>query len=91
MADFNKKLEEEKPKEEPKKPEDMTDQEKEELAAKKAEENLRKLKEFDKYLKEAPKFNFNTNVFKNVKFALEESEVKKDEELVTELAKFLKD
>lgn len=34
----------------------MTQQEREEFAAKKAEENMKKLKEFDKYLKEATKF-----------------------------------
>jgi hypothetical protein len=49
------------------------------------------LREFDKYLKEAPKYQYNTNVFKNVKFAIEEGEVKRDEELVQELAKFLKE
>lgn len=69
----------------------MTDKEKEEYQTKRAEENLRKLREFDKYMKEAPKFVFNTNVFKNVKFAMPEEEVKKDEELVEELAKFLKE
>lgn len=53
----------------------MTEQEREELAAKKTDENLRKLKEFDNYLKEAPKFIYNTNVFKNIKFAVEETEV----------------
>lgn len=69
----------------------MNDQEKEAAQAKRAEENLRKLREFDKYMKEAPKFTFNTNVFKNVKFAIPEEEVKKDEELVEDLAKFLKE
>jgi hypothetical protein len=42
-------------------------------------------------IKEAPKFTYNTNVFKNVKFAIPEEEVKKDEELVEELSKFLKE
>lgn len=69
----------------------MTPEEKEAYSAKKAEENIKKLKEFDKYLKEAPKFTFNTNVFKNVKFAHPDDEIKKDEELVEELAKFLKE
>lgn len=84
MGEFNKQLEEERSKDEVavKKPEEMTEQEREDYSAKKGEENLRKLKEFDKYLKEAPKFIYNTNVFKNVKFAIEETEVKKDEELV---------
>lgn len=42
-------------------------------------------------MKEAPKFTYNTNVFKNVKFSLPEDEVKKDEQLVEDLAKFLKE
>lgn len=42
-------------------------------------------------MKEAPKYIYNTNVFKNVKFALPEEEIKKDEALVEELAKFLKE
>lgn len=42
-------------------------------------------------MKEAPKFVYNTNVLKTVKFASEEAEVKKDEELVEDLAKFLKE
>ena len=82
IAEYNKKLEEDKKDVVQKKPEEMTDQEKDELATKRAEENIQKLKEFDKYLREAPKFQFNTNVFKNVKFAMDEAEVKKDEELV---------
>lgn len=42
----------------------MTDKEKEEAAQKRAEENLRRLKEFERHLKEAPKYQFNSNVFK---------------------------
>ena len=89
IAEFNKKYE---PLLDPKKVETMSEEEKEEFAKKRAEENLEKLKEFDKYLKEAPKYIFNTNVFKkDVKFAMDEQEIKKDEELVQELAKFLKE
>jgi hypothetical protein len=40
---------------------------------------LKKLREFERLIKEAPKFTYNTNVFKNVKFAIPEEEVKKDE------------
>lgn len=92
MKDFQKALEEEK-KDEPKREEgkELTDAEKEEITKKRQEENLRKLKEFDKYIKEAPKFIYNTNVFKNVKLAMAEDEIKKDEALVEELAKFLKE
>ena len=69
----------------------MNDQEREAAQAKRAEENLRKLREFDRLMKEAPKFTFNTNVFKNVKFAISEEEVKQDEDLVEDLSKFLKE
>jgi protein TIF31 len=69
----------------------MTEQEKELFGSKRAEENLRKLKAFDSFLKEAPKFTYNTNVFKNVKFAHPDEEIKKDEELVEDIAKFLKE
>lgn len=42
----------------------------EEMAAKRAEENMKRLREFERHLKEAPKYQFNTNVFKKgVKFA----------------------
>jgi len=81
-----------KPSEEEKK-ENPTDKEREELAAKRAEDNLKRLREFERHLKEAPKYQFNTNVFKKgVTFAKSEAEaVGKDEVLVKELAAFLKD
>jgi hypothetical protein len=52
---------------------------------------LRKIKEFDKYIKEAPKFIFNTNIFKNVKFAMDAEELKKDEETIVDVGKYLKE
>ena len=42
-------------------------------------------------MKEAPKFIFNSNLFKNVKFGENEEDIKKDEELVENCAKFLKE
>jgi hypothetical protein len=72
MKDFQKVLDEEK-KNEPKIEEEgkeQTKDQKEEARKKAQEEILRKLKESDKYMKEAPKFIYNTNVFKNVKLAL---------------------
>lgn len=91
MAEYNKKLEEEKSKESQPKPDaELTDKEKEEMAQKRAEENLQKLKQFDAYLKEAPKYTYNTNVYKHVTFALTPEEVKSDETLVQDLANFLK-
>jgi len=79
IAEYNKTLEEEKSKVEPKKFEDMNDSEKEAYAKSKIEENNKKLREFERYLKEAPKYVYNTNVFKNVKFSHPEEEIKKDE------------
>jgi len=81
------------PKPEEEKKEVLTDKEREELAAKRAEENLKRLREFERHLKEAPKYQFNTNVFKKgVTFAKSEAEaVAKDEALVKELAQFLKE
>jgi hypothetical protein len=81
-----------KPSEEEKK-EGLTEKEREELATKRAEENLKRLREFERHLKEAPKYQFNTNVFKKgVTFAKTEAEaVKKDEALVKELAQFLRE
>jgi hypothetical protein len=57
----------------------------------KTESNIRKLKEFDKYIKEAPKYSFNTNIFKNVKLAMSEQEKEHEETLIRELATFLKE
>ena len=68
----------------------MTDAEKQAYQETRAEDNIKKIREFDRFIREAPKFTFNTNVFKNVKFALSDEEVKKDEELVQDLANFLK-
>jgi hypothetical protein len=61
------------------------------VKAKRAEDNLKKLKEFERHLKEAPKFHYNTNVFKKgVTFAPSETpNIEKDELLVRDLAKFL--
>lgn len=42
-------------------------------------------------MKEAPKFIYNSNVFKNVKLAMTEEEIKEDEQLVETCAKFLKE
>jgi hypothetical protein len=63
------------------------------VAAKRAEENLRRLREFERHLKEAPKYLFNTNVFKKgVTFAPGEAlAVEGDQAVVRELAAFLKE
>ena len=102
MLEFNKKLLSEESqntsKEEDSK-EEQTEEQKakkaEELAQKRAEENLKRIRELEKHFKEAPRYIFNTNVFKKgVKFAESEvtsGEIQKDEALVKELAQFLKE
>jgi hypothetical protein len=42
-------------------------------------------------MKETPKIIYNTNVFKNVKLAMTEDEIKADETQVVEVSNFLKD
>ena len=69
---------------------DLTPEQKKELEDKKRQEvNLKKLKEFDRLIKEAPKFSFNSNVFKNVKLAMDDKEREQEEQSVKELANFL--
>lgn len=81
MAEINKQLIAESEKEEQK--EDVN---KEEKAMKRTEENLKRLREFERHLKEAPRFTFNTNVCKKgVIFAqseIDSGEIAKDEALV---------
>ena len=56
----------------------MTEEEKKELIDKQNEEKVIQIKLFDDNYKQAPKIEFNTNIFKNVKFAMPEEEVKAD-------------
>lgn len=93
MAPFNKHLEEERKKNEPKIEEgkEPTEEQREKINQLRSEENLKKIREFDRLIKEAPKFTYNTNVFKNVKLAMPEEEQKQDQKLVEDLAVFLKE
>jgi protein TIF31 len=47
------------------------------------------MEEFEKHMKEAKQYKFNTNVFKTVKLAMTDDEVKAEEEQVKELTEFL--
>ena len=78
MIPFNKHLEEERKKHEPQIEEgkEPTDEQREKINQLRSEENLKKIREFDRLIKEAPKFTYNTNVFKNVKLATPEEEQK---------------
>lgn len=44
-----------------------------------------------RYIKEATKYIFNTNVFKKVRFAMDDLEKEKDENLVRDVSTFLKE
>lgn len=58
----------------------MNEEEKTALEARRNEEKINQIKLFEEFIKESPKILFNTNVFKNVKFAPETAdEVKADE------------
>ena len=50
-----------------------------------------KIKELDKYIKESPKLMFNTNILKNVKLDMSKEDIKAEEDLVEECARFLRE
>jgi hypothetical protein len=92
MKDFTKDLESKRPADF--KPLDATSQVTEELKVRNQklmqDESMLKIKEVERLLKEAPRFKFNANVFKqNVKLALSEEEILADEVLVKDLSSFL--
>jgi hypothetical protein len=53
------------------------------------EESKRKILAFEAAVKEAPKFSYNTNLFKDVKLVMSDEEKKEGEEKLHNLAKFL--
>ena len=53
--------------------------------------NMKKIQKFEEFLKECKSEVYNTNVFKKVKLALSDDEIKAEEEKVSDLAKFLKE
>ena len=75
---------------------DMNDEEKKQAIEKRNKENEQKkqkhidrLKKFDKFMKEAPKFSYNLNVFTNAKMVT--GDYKDDEKSVRELGNFIND
>lgn len=93
MEDFEKELEKEKAEREPKIEEgkEPTEEYKKEMAEINQEFNLKKIQKFEEFLKECKNEVYNTNVFKKVKLAMTDDEIKVEEEKVTKLAKFLKE
>lgn len=72
MEVFEKEIESEKNERMPKIEEgkEATDEQKKEMEKIQAELNMKKIKQFETFIKEAQTFKYNTNVFKNVKLAL---------------------
>lgn len=50
---------------------------------------IKRLQMFDQYLKEAPQFNYNLNIFTDVKLA--EGDYKEDEKIIRSLGDFIND
>ena len=54
------------------------------------EDNIKKFKEVERLIQEAPQFKFNTNVFKSsVKLDMSDDERQKEEQLVEDLSKHI--
>lgn len=56
---------------------------------KRNEQQKLRMEEFEKLMKEAKQYKFNTNVFKTVKLAMNEEEIKVEEDQVKLLTDFL--
>ena len=92
IKDFSKKIDEERKASEPKVEEgkELTDEQKQEITKRRQEDNLKKLREVERLVKEAPKFTFNTNVFKsNASLDMTASELKAEEDNVKSLSTFI--
>lgn len=93
MEEYEKELEKEKAEREPKIEEgkEPTEEYKKQIAEINQEFNMKKIQKFEEYLKECSNEVYNTNVFKKVKLAMSEEEIKVEEDKVKNLAKFLKE
>ena len=93
MEEYEKELEKEKAEREPKIEEgkEPTEEYKKQIAEINQEFNMKKIQKFEEYLKECSNEVYNTNVFKKVKLAISEEEIKVEEDKVKNLAKFLKE
>ncbi len=92
IKDFSKKLDDERKVAEPKLEEgkEPTEEQKQEMTKRRQEDNLKKLREVERLVKEAPKYTFNTNVYKsNAQLDMTAAELKAEEENVKGLATFI--
>ena len=92
IKDFTAKLDAERQAAEPTPEEvqELPDEEKRALALRRQEDNMKKLREVERLMAEAPKFRFNTNVFKkNVQLDMSEEELAEEEANVKKLATYI--
>ena len=66
IKEFSQKLDGEREASDPKpaEGEELTDEQKRDIAIRRQEDNMKKLKEVERLISEAPKYTFNANVFK---------------------------
>jgi len=93
MKEFTKRLEQERePEPQPEEGKELSDEEKKQLLERRQQEQVLQYRELDRLMKEAPKYKFNTNVFKNcVTLDMSEQELKKEEDQVEHLAAYILD
>ena len=92
IKDFSKKLDDERIANEPKPEEgkELTDDQKRAMQMRRQEDNMRKLKEVERLIGEAPKFAYNANVFKsNCQLDLTPAQVTEEESNVRQLATYI--
>mmetsp|Transcript_9417 Transcript_9417/g.14410 ORF Transcript_9417/g.14410 Transcript_9417/m.14410 type:complete len:416 (-) Transcript_9417:1117-2364(-) len=70
---------------------ELTDEQKKDVEKLNQEYSLKKIKQFEAFMKEPKSLVFNTNVFKKVSLAMTESEIKTEEDKVKDLSKYLKE
>jgi hypothetical protein len=92
IKEFAEKLDTERVASEPKPEEgaELTEEQKRDMAMRRQENNMKKLKEVERLISEAPKYKFNTNVLKkNVQLDMTAEELKEEEKNVEDLAKHI--
>ena len=92
IKEFSQKLDSERQAVEPQvaEGEELTEDQKREIAVRRQEDNLKKLREVERLIAEAPKLTFNSNVFKkNVHLDMTAEELAEEEKNVQNLATFI--
>ena len=86
----NLDAEREKAEAKPEEGKELTDEQRKQNAILRQEYSIKKIKEVERLINEAPKFQYNTNVFKStVKLDMTDDERKKEEALIEDMAKYI--